>query len=510
MGYAVYHTEKGKISSGGIGNHIDRKEEGKHTFKHSDPERRHLNVNYELNEHCKKPLQQAISDRIKEGYSATTKTGKAKEIRKDAVRYSTHILTGTHEDMKAMEQDPAKFQQWVKANQNFIEQEFGKENIVRFTLHMDEKTPHIHAVTVNLTDDGRLSAKEILGNPKAMQERQDRYAKQMKPFGLDRGIRNTGIEHEDAKEYYARMKQSLESVKTDDLEAKRSVLGVDLWKDDKKTIENLKTALIAEKTANKSNTLTIDNLKKDKKTISETSNRYETKAKNLEAEKQNLIVNRDVYEKQRETFIEDVAERRVFAYFERDLQKKVNASGTLVRPEQVANLSQELFLSRLHLANLKKHIEEDLKNSKRVKEKLDKITDNQRKKQTEIIEKAREKRFEIAFLQTKMELLERVEKRELITKDLIENKAFEMLKKEFPHENVMQVASQYSNLKENYLDHLEQRVIQYQQWKKEGVLHEAKENGKEELLRLTNPKEYERYLKMNQEQEQGRNKGFRR
>ena len=109
-----------------------------------------------------------------------------------------------------------------------------------------------------------------------------------------------------------------------------------------------------------------------------------------------------------------------------------------------------------------------------------------------------------------MELLERVEKRELITKDLIENKAFEMLKKEFPHENVMQVASQYSNLKENYLDHLEQRVIQYQQWKKEGVLHEAKENGKEELLRLTNPKEYERYLKMNQEQEQGRNKGFRR
>ena len=107
-----------------------------------------------------------------------------------------------------------------------------------------------------------------MGNPKAMQERQDRYAEQMKPFGLERGIRNTGIEHEDAKEYYARMKQSLESVKTDDLEAKRSVLGVDLWKDDKKTIENLKTALIAEKTANKSNTLTIDNLKKDKKTIS--------------------------------------------------------------------------------------------------------------------------------------------------------------------------------------------------------------------------------------------------
>ena len=145
-----------------------------------------------------------------------------------------------------------------------------------------------------------------------------------------------------------------------------------------------------------------------------------------------------------------------------------------------------------------------------MKEKLDKITDNQRKKQAEIIDKTRARIFEIAFLQTKMELLERVEKRELITKDIIENKAFEMLKKEFPHENVMEVASQYSNLQENYLDHLEQRVIQYQQWAKEGVLHEAKQNGKEELLRLINPKEYERYLEMKQDQEQGRSKGFRR
>ena len=66
-------------------------------------------------------------------------------------------------------------------------------------LHRDEKTPHLHVVTVNLTKDGRLSAKEILGNPKAMQERQDRYAEQMKSFGLERGLKNTGIDHEDAK-----------------------------------------------------------------------------------------------------------------------------------------------------------------------------------------------------------------------------------------------------------------------------------------------------------------------
>ena len=43
---------------------------------------------------------------------------------------------------------------------------------------------HIHAVTVPLTSDGRLSAKEVLGGRKEMSERQDRYAAQMKSLDL--------------------------------------------------------------------------------------------------------------------------------------------------------------------------------------------------------------------------------------------------------------------------------------------------------------------------------------
>ena len=512
MGFAVYHTEKGNVSSGGIGKHIDREEGAEHTYRHSDPSKRNLNQSFEITEHCKKPLNQAISDRIAQGYNARNKAGELKEIRKDAVKYSTHILTGSHEDMKAMEQNKEKFEQWVEANKKFIEDEFGKENIVRFVLHRDERTPHIHAVTVNLTKDGRLSAKEILGNPKAMQERQDRYAEAMKPFGMERGIKNTGIEHEDARTYYARMKQSLEIGNTEDLEARRVVLGVDLGIDKEKTIENLKVAIIAEKTANKSNILTIETVKKEKQIISEASNRFEKKAQNLEIDKKNLIVNRDEYEKQRSDFIKDVAKRRVFSNFEKELQTKINTSEKYVRPEEVANLSKELFLSIIQSINLKKHIEDELKSNKEVKEKLEKITDNQRKKQEEFIEKTREKRFEIAFLQTKLELLGRVERKEIITKSIIEDKAFQMLKKEFPHENVMEVASKYSNLNENYLDHLERKVNQYEEWRKEGSLQEVKENGKKELLRLTNPKEYKLYLeeKKNQEQEQNRtkNRGF--
>lgn len=281
MGYAVYHTEKGKISSGGIGKHIDREQGAEHTYRHSDPAKRNLNQSFIITEHCRKPLHQAISDRISEGYSAKNKAGELKQIRKDAVKYSTHILTGSHEDMKRIEANPEELKKWVQANLKFASEEFGKENIVRFVLHRDEKTPHLHVVTVNLTKDGRLSAKEILGNPKAMQERQDRYADQMKSFGLERGLKNTGIEHEDAKTYYARMKESLDETKQDKIEVKKGVFSVDFGRTNEKTIERLSSENKALKTAKKAKELELSKLKKQEKESAEYKGKLLQANKNL-------------------------------------------------------------------------------------------------------------------------------------------------------------------------------------------------------------------------------------
>lgn len=48
-------------------------------------------------------------------------------------------------------------------------------NIISAVVHMDEKTPHLHLCFVPLTRDGRLSAKEILGNKKSMIRWQDDF-----------------------------------------------------------------------------------------------------------------------------------------------------------------------------------------------------------------------------------------------------------------------------------------------------------------------------------------------
>jgi len=206
MGFAVYHVEKGKSNATAIGHHIDRTDGKEHSYRHADPERKDLNHNFKLpNGADKKNLQVAVDDRIKEGYR-----GK-RAIRKDAVKYLKHVVTGSHKEMTEMAKDNHKLLEWTKANIEFMKEEFGKENIVRCAVHLDEKTPHIHFVTVPLTEDGRLSAKELLGDRKEMSARQDRYADKMAQFGLKRGLKRTGIKHEDAQRYYARIKKHEEA-----------------------------------------------------------------------------------------------------------------------------------------------------------------------------------------------------------------------------------------------------------------------------------------------------------
>ena len=265
MDYAVYHVEKGTISPGGIGKHIDREPGAEHTYQHADPERIHLNEHITVNPHCDKALHVAISDRIKEGYAAKNKAGELKEIRRDAVKYTTHILTGSPELMEKIENNSNLRKEWIDKNLEFVKNEYGEKNIVRFSVHRDEKTMHIHAVTVPLTEDGRLSARELLGNPKAMSQRQDRYAEQMKSFGFQRGIKATGIKHEDAKTYYARIEKAQDTITQNDFKPEKNILGV--YKSE--SVEEMQSIIKAQKTALRSKDLEIAKLKEQQKKDSE-------------------------------------------------------------------------------------------------------------------------------------------------------------------------------------------------------------------------------------------------
>ena len=88
----------------------------------------------------------------------------------------------------------------------FHENHFG--HIISAVIHYDETTPHLHIISVPLTEDGRLSARDVIGNKAKMSKTQDAFFEQVgRGYGLERGIHMDGQEkkqHISAQEHELR------------------------------------------------------------------------------------------------------------------------------------------------------------------------------------------------------------------------------------------------------------------------------------------------------------------
>lgn len=135
-------------------------------------------------------------------------------LRSDAVRAVELVLTASPEAFAREADGHAKDvrgKDWVLDNYNFVRQRFGEKNVVSFTLHQDEVTPHIHCVVVPVTDDGRLSSRDVF-SPKSLRQLQTDYAKAMEPHGLERGIKYSTAIHEDVRRHYGAQQMSKEQL----------------------------------------------------------------------------------------------------------------------------------------------------------------------------------------------------------------------------------------------------------------------------------------------------------
>lgn len=88
----------------------------------------------------------------------------------------------------------------------FHNEHFG--HIISAVVHYDETTPHLHVISVPLTKDGRLSARDVIGNKSKMSKTQDSFFEQVgRGYGLERGIHMDGQEkkqHISAQEHQLR------------------------------------------------------------------------------------------------------------------------------------------------------------------------------------------------------------------------------------------------------------------------------------------------------------------
>ena len=97
--------------------------------------------------------------------------------RKDSVRVVETLITASPEFFQGKK--PREVKEFFEYAFEFIQSRQAPETIISAVVHMDEKTPHMHLCFVPLTADGRLSAKDIIGNKKKLTQWQDDFWKHM-------------------------------------------------------------------------------------------------------------------------------------------------------------------------------------------------------------------------------------------------------------------------------------------------------------------------------------------
>ncbi len=148
------------------------------------------------------------------------------------------VMSGTHEDMMAIYRN-GKLGEWCQDSIRYLYDTFGRENVVSAHLHMDEKTPHIHAAVVPIVTGQRRKAKkeqadgkrkyrkksnavrlcaDDLFNRQTLIAYHDGYAKVMAKYGLQRGVRGSEARHTTTTQYYRELKRMNDAL---ELESKR-------------------------------------------------------------------------------------------------------------------------------------------------------------------------------------------------------------------------------------------------------------------------------------------------
>ena len=222
MGYAVLHLEKAKGADGAMSTHIERTVHP----KNADSTRTHLNRELVQFPEGVKNRTEAIAHRIETaGIRRKVGTNQVKAIRV--------LLTGSNKDMKQMEAD-GQLDEWCNDSLQWLRETYGERNLVSAVLHMDEKTPHIHATIVPIvtgerrkakkeeqngkkkyrkksTQDVRLCADDVMARHK-LKHYQDTYAQAMGKYGLQRGIDGSLAKHISTMQYYKELVEQQDSL----------------------------------------------------------------------------------------------------------------------------------------------------------------------------------------------------------------------------------------------------------------------------------------------------------
>ena len=222
MGYAVLHLEKAKGTDSRMSAHIERTVHP----KNADRTRTHLNRELVQFPEGVRNRTQAIAHRIETA-------GIRRKVSANQVKAIRILLTGSNKDMKQMEAE-GRIEGWCNDSLKWIRETYGEQNLVSTVLHMDEKTPHIHATVIPIVtgerrkagqeeqngkkkyrkknpQDVRLCADDVMARHR-LKHYQDTYAQAMNKYGLQRGVDGSLAKHISTMQYYKQLVEQQDSL----------------------------------------------------------------------------------------------------------------------------------------------------------------------------------------------------------------------------------------------------------------------------------------------------------
>ncbi len=214
MSFGICRVDKVKTASGIAGIQIHDRRERSHSNTNPDIDFGKSGDNYSFVD-VNFDKYDSYNDYINKQINAQYTGGKS--IRKDAVKMVDVIFT-SDSDFFA-DKSPEQIRFFFQSCLDFANRRWGVENIVSAIVHLDEKTPHLHLNFIPLTKDGRLSAKDMLGGKKELQQLQDDFYNEVsKQFGLERGLRSDLDNADDTPKKHKTVTEYKREKKADDLE----------------------------------------------------------------------------------------------------------------------------------------------------------------------------------------------------------------------------------------------------------------------------------------------------
>ena len=191
-----------------------------------------LNTIKAFQKHMERQQETLNADKLKENeilIGSKNIYGDVKEYIKDTKMRSNGVLgrelllTASPDFFRGMM--PGELDRWKTDNIKYLEKTFGS-SCVYANLHLDESTPHIHALIIprikNKKGEYILSNKHYFNGIEAYRSYQDNYSKSMREHfkSLNRGIKYSKAKHLTIRQYYNLVNKELNINNLKQLEAK--------------------------------------------------------------------------------------------------------------------------------------------------------------------------------------------------------------------------------------------------------------------------------------------------